>query len=218
MQVLGFDPSMTNFGWALHDMDATGESRCVERGRFQTPASDLFIDRYTYLRQCVIDLIARLGVSHVGCESPVFNNLWSEGMYGLYLYVCEAMRLSKVDVVLFSPGQVKAHARDRLDRPKINGKLWKMHKSDMSEAAREDAGGVGKAWNHNEADAYWVAFAAARFWAYMDGEITKQDLSTTEKKQFADVHTFQKGKRAGQTIHKGVSFREGDRFFRWSKD
>ena len=53
----------------------------------------------------------------VGIEFPVFDNLWSEGMYGLFLYSCEALRAECMDVVFWSPLQAKAHARDTLDRP-----------------------------------------------------------------------------------------------------
>lgn len=218
MQVLGFDPSMTNFGWALHETQGTGQARCPDRGRFQTSSDTLFIARYTDLRQRVRELLARTGVRHVGCEYPVFNNLWSEGMYGLFLYTCEAMWLEGVNVVFFSPGQLKAHARVVLDRPKVNGKLWVMQKSDMSEAARHDCGDVGGAWNHNEADAYFAARTAGRFWQYFKGEITDGDLDDLERKQFAETYTYKRGQRAGQTAKSGIAFREDERFFQWCTD
>jgi hypothetical protein len=215
MRVLGFDPSLTNFGWALHDTDAEGVARCIERGRFQTSSKQLFIDRYTDLRGHVTDLITRLGVTKMGCEYPIFNDLYSEGMYGLFLYTCEAMRDAKVDVVFFSPPQVKAHARTFLQRPRVGGKLWKMQKGDMVEAAKEDCGGVGQ-WNHNEADAYWVARSAGRFWSYLDGVVLDTELTPAERQQFARIHTYTRGKKAGKTVRSGIAYREDERFFRWS--
>lgn len=155
MRVLGFDPSLTNFGWAIHDSSATGSARCVERGRFQTSTKTLFVDRYVQMRANVKALIERVGIRRLGVEYPVFNELWSEGMYGLFLYTCEALREAQVDVVFFAPPQVKAHAREFLKRPMVGGKKWEMNKPDMVEAAVADTGGKGR-WNHNEADAYWV--------------------------------------------------------------
>jgi len=143
----------------------------------------------------------------------VFNDLWSEGMYRLFLYTCEALRVQGVDVVFFSPMQIKAHARLFLDRPKG----WKMMKGDMVEAAKVHTGGAGR-WNHNEADAYWVACIACRFWQFLDGEITEADLTPVELKQFTLIHTYVRGKRAGQTIKRGILYREDERFFRWTQE
>lgn len=213
MKVLGFDPSLTNFGWALYDSDEPvgSPTRCLERGRFQTSSKTLFVDRYIDLRQRIRDLVQRLEVRRLGLEYPVFGNLYSEGMYGLYLYTCEALKAERCDVVFFSPGQAKAHAREVLGRPKG----WKMMKPDMVEAAKLDTGS-SKAWNHNEADAYWIARTAARFWLYLDGVVTKAELTPLEQKQFSEVHTFTKGKNAGRTVQRGILYREDERFFRWS--
>jgi len=217
MLVLGLDPSLTNFGWAIHNPDADGIDRCPERGRFQTASKQLFIDRYIEMRTNVLALVERLGVKLVGCEYPIFNDLWSEGMYGLFLFTCEALRQAKVDLVFFSPPQIKAHARTFLDRPRVGGKLWVMKKPDMVEAAREDTGGKGK-WNHNEADAYWVARSAARFWQHLDGVVDEKGLTRAEQAQFRKIHTYQRGKRAGKTVKSGILYREDERFFRWSRD
>jgi len=147
----------------------------------------------------------------MGVEYPVFKDLYSEGMYGLFLYTCEALRAEKIDVVFFSPGQVKAHARDFLGRPAG----WKMTKPDMVEAAKKAEGVV---MNHNEADAFWIARTASRFWQFHDGEISIEDLTATEAKQFLDFRKITKGKRAGQMEVKGILFREDERFFRWSEE
>ena len=219
MRVLGFDPSMTNFGWCLHDTDIPvgAPGRLVESGRFQTSARTLFIDRYTDQRESVRSLLDRLGSSHgvyrVGVESVVFGELYTAGLYGLHLYNCEALKLCKADVVFFSPGQLKALARYTLDRP-IS---WKMMKPDMVEATKRDAGLRGNL-NHNEADADWAAYAAGRFWSFMDGVITKEDLNPVEAKQFTEIHKYQRGVKAGLTVNKGIMFQEDSRFFCWSKE
>lgn len=213
MRVLGLDPSLTNFGWAIINTDiAQGQKgRLEEKGLWQTPAKMEFIERYKSQRQSLISLITEKKPDYIGIEFPVFGNLWSEGMYGLFLFCCEALKETESDVVFWSPLQVKAHARLLIDRPKG----WKMDKQDMVEAAKLDAG-IGRI-NHNEADAYHVARLASRFWMLYAEEITEKDLDAVEKKYFTQEHTFTKGRKAGRTVKSGVIYREDERFFLWSK-
>lgn len=212
MKVLGLDPSLTNFGWALHDTEAPvgNPGRCLSRGRFQTPASMEFVVRYMTQRDRLAALVREHKPDRVGIEFPVFDNLFSEGMYGLFLYSCEALRNEGCDVVFWSPLQVKAHARETLDRPKS----WVMDKVDMVEAAKKDAG--GKTWNHNEADAYLVARLAGRFWHLHGALLTEDALTPTERKYFTEIKQFVRGRKAGQEERRGVVYREDERFFMWS--
>lgn len=212
MRVLGLDPSLTNFGWAIHDTEATGEARCPARGRFRTGSKMEFIERYIYMRESLRALIQEHEPDKIGIEFPVFNNLWSEGMYGLFLYSCEALKLEGQDVVFWSPMQAKAHARDTIKRPKG----WKMMKPDMIEAAKEDAG--GGQWNHNEADAYLVGRLAARFWLLYEGLIQEDDLTERERKYFLEIKQYVRGKKAGKVVKKGLMYREDERFFIWSSE
>jgi len=213
MRVLGLDPSLSNFGWAIHNDSADGLARCEARGRFKTTSKTLFVDRYIDLRERLFDLVVQANPDKVGIEYPVFGDLWSEGMYGLFLYCCEALKTAKVDVVFFSPGQIKSVAADLLDRPKG----WKMVKADMCEAAKTDAGGKGR-WNHNEADAYLCARHAARFWRVHSGLLSVDDLTDKEAKQFNRIHTFIRGKKAGRTVKSGILHRADERFFLWSEE
>lgn len=125
---MGFDPSLSNFGFAVY-REGSG---CLLRGRFRTSSKDLYIDRYVELRDSVETLLQVIKPDRIGLEYPVFKDLYSEGMYGLFLYVSEALRKQKKDVVFFSPLQVKAHARNQLNRPAG----WKMEKTDMVEASK----------------------------------------------------------------------------------
>ena len=213
MLVLGLDPSLTNYGWALHDTNAPvgAASRCPARGRFRTPAKQEFVTRYMSQRDSLRAVIREHRPDRVGIEFPVFSSMYSEGMYGLFLYSCEALRAEGMDVVFWSPLQVKAHARDTIDRPRG----WRMDKVDMCEAAKLDA--AGGQWNHNEADAYLVGVLSARFWGFYEGTVGEGGLTTTESRYFTKVHTFQRGRKAGRTVKKGVIHREQDRFFRWSR-
>ena len=208
MIVLGLDPSLTNFGWSVHDTE--GPERVIARGRFQSSASTIFVHRFTALRERVRTLVQTYRPDRVGIESPIFGASYSEGMYGLFLYSNEALFLERRDVVFFSPMQVKSSAREILRRPKG----WKMMKPDMVEAAKKDSG-TSKPWDHNEADSYLVGRLAGRFWTYMENP-SKTELTRVERTLFDEVHTFTRGEKAGVTEKRGLRYRENDRFFLWS--
>lgn len=210
MRVLGLDPSLTNFGYAVHDSDGVAKARCPLRGRFRTSAATLYVARYISMREDLRALIRDVRPDRIGIEFPVFGNLYSEGMYGLFLFCSEAIYEEHQDVVFWSPGQIKAHARDLLKRPP----KWVMMKPDMVEAAKKDTG--GGVWNHNEADAYHAARLSSRFWQFHSGEIHSEDLTILERRLFLEVKQYTKGKKAGKEVHKGVLYREDERFFRFS--
>jgi Holliday junction resolvasome RuvABC endonuclease subunit len=211
MKVLGLDPSLTNYGWALHDTDAPygTRSRCLGRGRFSTKSNVEFVERYCYFRSSIQGLLDSTKPDRVGIEFPVFDSMFSSGMYGLFLYSCEALKSRGMDTVFWSPPQVKAHARDSIDRPP----KWAMEKPDMVEAAQKDCKAK---MNHNEADAYLISILSSRFWMFYDGQIGPTDLTATETKYFTAVHTYTRGAKAGKSVNRGVVHRENDRFFLWS--
>jgi Holliday junction resolvasome RuvABC endonuclease subunit len=204
---------MTNFGWVVLDEGHTDTPALVARGRFKTTAKQLFIARYTYLREQVTELLAEHDPDIVSCESPIFNDLYSEGMYALFMYVNEAVWQAKKDIVFFSPGQLKNQALTVLKRP--DG--WKMEKEDMVMAAKRLLS-LKKNINHNEADALWAARAGARFHALLTEEIAESDLHPTEHEQFLKTHTYVRGKKAGQTVKSGLMYKEGKRYFLFSRD
>ena len=209
--ILGLDPSLRAFGWTLIDENLS----IVDKGLFSTEADIIFVDRYIYLREQLRTLIqsCKEKTDHlqVGIESPIFNDLYSEGMYGLFLYSNEALKLEKMDVVFLTPNQVKAHAHEFLGRPKG----WKMQKADMVEACKKANPHV-KSINHHQSDAYWVGRIASRFWDAMDGRIELDTLSDLEKKHFTDVDLYVKGAKEGRVKRQGLSHKEDDRWFRWS--
>lgn len=209
MRVLGLDPSLTNFGWAMLASDGFSVEK---RGRFQTKASQIFIQRYVYLREALRELIREEKPDRIGIESPIFNDLYSEGMYGLFLFCNDVFLTEKMDAVFFTPPQVKSHAFDFLGRPKG----WKMKKQDMVEASKKKSKTKNR-WNHNEADAYWVGVSAFRFWQFYDGNLKLEDLTEKEKHQFARSHTYTRGAKTGTTEKTGLIYRQNDRFFIWSK-
>jgi hypothetical protein len=163
------------------------------------------------IRGMLLDLIDRYPlVAGIAVESPPFGELWSEGLYGLFLYVNEAIYVRRKDVVFFDPVTLKSLVK--MDAKIIKGRL---SKGDMVEFAMADAG-LKKPINHNEADAYHLARFAARFWEFHSGVLTEADLTPSELHTFARTHTYQRGKHAGETTKRGTVYRENERFFRYS--
>lgn len=213
MIILGIDPSLTNYGWAIHDSEATGNKRCVARGRFKTDPGMIEVDRYTYLRSELTELIKTYNPEAVGLESPVFHSTYSEGMYALYMFTQEALKSSCINTVVFSPMQIKSLARTIVGLPKKT----KMGKPQMCQAARKDTSTNRRTkWDHNEADAYLMAVFGARYWEFFTEKISEEDLNREENNIFCKAHTYKRGKHAGETEYRGIIYKENKRFFLWS--
>lgn len=212
MIALGFDPSITGYGWCIHDSEATGPARIVAKGLMVSKAKTVFVRRFMDFRDALTRLIeAHPEIECVGIESPVYGEQWSPGAYALFVYTNEVVYTHRKDVVYFDPGTVKMLAK--ID-PRV--RKGKMFKTDMVAAARADTGVKGR-FNHNEADAYHVARFAARFFQRLDGKIIDADLTPAEYLAFAKVHTLKKGERAGEQVRLGAIFKENSRFHRFSQ-
>ena len=212
MITLGLDPSLRGFGWCVHRSDVAGPQRIVAKGHQGTEASKVFVLRYMELRGLVYHLLdEHPEIEMVGVESSAFGETFSEGAYGLFLYVCEALYQRRKDVVFFDPHTVKLLAR--LD-PSIRRGV--MDKAAMVEAAKVDIGATGHL-DHNEADAYHIAKYAARFRDYLTGVLKNEDLTPSEEHVFCRTHTYQRGKKAGHIEKSGLVYRENDRFFLFSR-
>lgn len=211
MFTLGLDPSLRGFGWCVHDSNAVGRDRVIAKGRWKTTRKSVWVQRYMELRENVGRTLDEYPqIQAVGVESPSYGELFSSGLYGLFLVVNEAIYVRRKDVVYFDPLTVKMLAKED---PAI--RKGKMFKSDMVDAAKADAGG-GR-WNADEADAYQVAHSAARFWMLLAGEITDEDLNPSEHQAFVKIHTFTKGVKKGLTVKLGAVYKENQRFFRFSQ-
>jgi hypothetical protein len=163
-----------------------------------------------YLREAVRAVLDKYPmIEAVGVESPPFGESFSEGLFGLFLYVNEAVMLRRKDVVYFDPLRVKLMAK--MD-PEV--RQGTMDKNDMVDIARQDTG--VKSWNNDEADAYIIARSAARFFDLLAGNIAPPDLTPAEEHVFRSIHVFSRGKNAGKTVERGILFKEGDRFYRFS--
>ena len=206
------DPSLTGFGWCIHNSVAEGLARIVKRGVLKSDAKTIFVQRYMDFRSHVAALLTENPeIEVVGIESPVYGEQWSSGAYALFVYITEMVYTHKKDVVFFDPGTVKMLAK--IDHEQRKGQMFKV---DMVNAAKADTGVKGK-FNHNEADAYHVARFTARFFSLLKGDLSEKDLSPAEKQAFINEHTFKRGPRKGLTERNGALYKEGSRFFCFSR-
>jgi hypothetical protein len=178
---LGIDPSLTGLGWCVHDGDVVGPGRVIAKGWFSTPREQIDYLRYMFLREAVGRVLAAYPqIEGVGVESPPFGESWSEGLYGLFLYMNEALVRARKDVVYFDPLRVKL-----LTKMDSSIRRGKMDKSDMIDAAKAETS--IRVWNHNEADAYIIARSAARFWDFQRKLVTVDELTPSERSIFPKV-------------------------------
>lgn len=206
MLSIGLDPSLTGFGWCVHRSDCCGPGRVVAKGEFSTASSDLYILRYTFLRDSLNALFREYpDVLYVGYETPPFGEQWSEGLYGLFLFASEAIHASRRNVVFFDPQRVKLLAR--MDSSVRRGT---MDKSAMIEAARADTS-ISK-WTHNEADAYIIARSAARFWGFLSGVVPEEGLTPSERQCFVGSPA-KPGKKSSGLVSKADI-----RFFKFAEE
>lgn len=213
MKVLGLDPSLREFGFAVFD-EMVGEAPVV-RGRIRTEPAEFedFIDRYVWIREEMRKLIREHQPDRIGIEHPVTGSSQSEALYALFYQLLEVIKLEKKDVVLVSPSQLKTWARTKIKRPPT----WKMEKVDMIEAAMKLANDSGKKWHDGEADAFLIARFSHRFWQHLDGVLVVKDLTSNEKHAFLERSWFTKGKNAGKMKYAGIVHEEGEKFYQWSK-
>lgn len=211
MITLGIDPSMTGFGWVVHNSSVLGAQRVIARGVVSTSSSQLFVTRYADLQAVVAHLLDKYPeISAVGLESPPFGESWSEGLYALFVYVNYACYLARKDIVHFDPTTVKMLVR--MDPSVRRGSI---DKGDVIEAVKAETG--IKTWNHNAADGYIIARSAAYFFELYYGILTQDDLTPSEFRAYCRVHTFVRGVKAGKVDKKGLIFREDSRFHTFSK-
>lgn len=210
MLVLGLDPSLTAFGWALHDDEAVGRARRRDSGHEGTLPSTVPVARFMHHQEMVRDVLSRNAVDAVCIESPAYDaGPFQTIHFGLMLFSLVPIFEARRDVVLFDPATLKYLARETTDRKGAMGKL------DMQRRVQVDTMDT-KVIDNNEADAYLCAKYGARMMRLVNGLLRPEELTETERRVFL---TREKTvKRMGQRVKKRVShaFRENSRFFRFS--
>jgi Holliday junction resolvasome RuvABC endonuclease subunit len=212
VRVLGLDPSLTAYGWAVHDDAATGQKRRVASGHEGTLPSTVPVVRFMHFRALVSDLLRRYNVELVGLESPAYQaGPFQRIHFGLMMFSLEAVFEKRLDLVLFDPATLKMLAKG--DPAKHKGAMSKM---DMQRRVQLDTMAAGVIDN-NEADAYLVGKYAARFKSLRDGTIEPSQLEPSERLVF--IERTRRVKTMAGVVRKRVAhaFRENSRFFSFSQ-
>ncbi len=210
MKVLGLDPSLTAFGWAVHDDEAVGRPRRVASGHEATLPTTVPVARYIHHQAMVKSVIERHSVDAVGIESPAFSaGPFQTIHFGLMMFSLVPVFEARKDVALFDPATLKFLARETRTRKGPMGKL------DMQRKVQVDTMDT-RLVDNNEADAYLIALFTARLFRLLKGDIGPEELTETERKVFL---TREKTvKRMGVRKRKRIShvFRQGSRYFNFS--
>jgi Holliday junction resolvasome RuvABC endonuclease subunit len=207
MIVLGLDPSLTGYGWALIDSEKEGTDSVLDYGVMKTKAKTFMPQRYRDLADGLEEIIVNSEheIDWVGIEHPPFNASYSLGLYALYMYTIEVLMNHRLGFVYFLPSQLKAFVRSILDDK------GKMFKSDMKDAMKKL---LNDEWegrlNNNVADAFLVGYHAARFRQLLEGELSEDDL--TEKEAQAWTKTI-KRRKTGKIDKVGMIYQEDEKFF-----
>jgi Holliday junction resolvasome RuvABC endonuclease subunit len=207
MRILGLDPSLNSYGWAVFDSEAEKPSeRRVISGHEGTLKSTVPVARFIHFRALVWDLLRRFKVDGVGLESPAYDGgPFSETHFGLMMFSLEAIFDYRKDCVMFDPATLKYLV-----------KKGSADKFDMQRFVQLDTMNPDQI-NADEADAYCAAHSAARFFSLRDGMIEPDELTEHERRVF--LERGKKIKRGDKTITKRTAhiFRENSRYFAFSR-
>lgn len=212
MRILGLDPSLTAYGWAVHDDEKTGQKRRVASGHEGTLPSTVPVVRFMHFRALVASLLKQHSVNLVGIESPAYQaGPFQRIHFGLMMYSLEAVFERRLDCVLFDPATLKMLAKG--DPSKRKGAMSKMDMQRQVQLDTMDASPI----DNNEADAYLVAKYSARFKRLRDGILPPDQLEPSERRVF--IERTRRVKTIAGVVRKRVAhaFRENSRFFSLSQ-
>jgi len=212
VRVLGLDPSLTAYGWAIHDDDKVGPKRRFASGHEGTLPSTVPVVRFMHFRALVASLLRQYKVELVGIESPAYQaGPFQRIHFGLMMYSIEAIFERRLDCVLYDPATLKLLAKR--DSTKRRGSMSKM---DMQRQVQLDTM-EAQVIDNNEADAFLVAKYAARFKRLRTGSLDPTSLDPSERSVFIERSRRVKTMRGVVRKRVAHAFRENSRFFDFSQ-
>lgn len=207
---LGLDPSLTGFGYAVRDGNATGRNRLVTSGVLETAKTDVFVTRLMEIRLLVDRIINQYDPEVVGIESPAFDaGVFQTSHFCIMQYSLETIFKNRKDVVLFDPSTLKSLVRGDAS------KTGMITKNDVLNFMKLDIN-YPVMVKSDESDAYAVSYFANRFFQFIRGNISVDELSDNERRIFAEKTKKIKTLRGPKLKQSSHQWRENDRWFRFS--
>lgn len=212
MRTLGSDPSLTGYGWAIHDSDATGLKRRIASGHENTLPSTVPVARFMHFQSLINSLIERYEPDAVGIESPAYSaGPFQSIHFGLMMFSLVPVFEKRINCALFDPATLKLLAKG--DPKEKRGAMGKLDMQRKVQLDTLDSNVI----DNNEADAYLVAYFTARLVQLMNGKLDPSQLTPAEKRVFI-LRTKTIKTMAGKKIKRvGHVFRENSRFYEYSR-
>jgi Holliday junction resolvasome RuvABC endonuclease subunit len=212
MVSIGFDPSLTGFGYAIRKQFGDGSFPvCLGTGRLETKPSNVLTARLVEIRNLVENLLLTWSPDVVGIESPAYDaGVFQTMHFCIQQYALEAVFKHRTDVVLFDPSTLKSLVRGSNSRKGI------ITKNDVLRHMEIDLGHTVQV-SSDESDAYAVSKFAARFWGFLYGTVEFNGLTESEQRIFANRTKMVKTLKGPTTRNQSYQFRENDRWFRFSE-
>ena len=191
MRAVGLDPSLTNTGVVLLDGDDFVSCTTVKTRRGSVPA------RYLYIEKMIGKVIRDFKPEVVGCERYITGKESSEDLYALQVMLQMMFVRQRCRAVMLLPDQWRHifHNKAYLQQEKRKSKgdmdldlemdFLESQVGDKSAAISrmKDETGCRRA-NSHEAEAYFIARTAQRFFGFVDGDLLRDDLTESERFMF----------------------------------
>lgn len=154
------------------------------------------VERARKVRNFVRKLVNTHKPALVAIEQPVIGRESSEMLHGLYFLIVDALLSKKCPIVAFHNMSLK----------KLATGSGKAKKSEMKKAAK-DTLGIDMRIVHDEADAFFLAYFAHRFWQSWKLEESRELLSSVEQELFFS------GEKNKSGLKKGIIYRRGESLY-----
>jgi hypothetical protein len=224
--IVGFDPSITHYGWVLLDETKILQPNfphkgsgtvsegvlLVDSGTFKTdPSTGLLVQRLILQRERVKKLLIDNSIRFVTMEAPLWHAMSTELLFALNQFIHEVFLNLNIFVLYVQPYGLKKAACPNMNPRDVT-------KNHVTDAAKSELGLHGRRFSEHLADAYFVGKIGCVFYNwYFTKKIHDNDLSPYLRDLFMGKHVYTKGKKKGITEYTGIIYKENEQFFDYSK-
>lgn len=208
MPIVGFDPSLANFGWVVLKEHGEGKKALLDNGTFKTSPSDgLMVQRLIMQRERMKKLLTDWEVSFVSMEAPILDDYSTEMLFALNQFMHEVFLNMKTFVLYIQPFNLKKIAWPDLPPTEVT-------KHHVVHQAKTELDLHGKVFSEHCSDAYFIGKIGQRFYQWhIEKSLKDSDLTPEENKLFCGKHTFIRGVKKGITEYNGIVYKENEQFF-----